>query len=155
MIRIQTAYQHIKQVKDLFAEYVNTELKEYDLVFQHFDKEFDDPATTYAPPKGRLYIALVDDNPAGCIGMYPHDQQQCVLKRLYVKPQFRNMHIANMLVTQIIQDATSIGYQAILLDTAEKFNAAIQLYTKLGFKEVNPFYHNPYQDVKYFQLKLN
>jgi len=54
--------------------------------------------------------------------------------------------------TQIIADATALGYAVMRLDTLE---SAMQLYTALGFQRCAPYYPNPLPGVVYWERMLN
>ena len=42
----------------------------------------------------------------------------------------------------------------MVLDTIKPLKRAINLYKKFGFKEIDPYYHNPMPDVIYMKLTL-
>ena len=54
----------------------------------------------------------------------------------------------------IIELAREDGFKRMVLDTVAPLEAAISLYRKLGFEEVEPYYHNPFEDVIYFGIDL-
>lgn len=112
-------------------------------------------ADKYARPDGRLYIAKVEDEAVGCIGLRKIDDENCEMKRLYVKPAFRGHKIANKLVELIINDAKEIGYKSILLDTLPFLEGAIRLYKKLGFFEIDSYNNSPMDNLVYLRLDLN
>jgi len=153
MIKITSGLVHIEQVKQLITEYL-TEL-DIDLTFQHVDQELADLATTYQLPLGRLYIAFDDEIPVGCVGLKPLNSQSGEVKRLYVKPSYRKQHIANLLMTKLLEEAKLIGYQQLYLDTLASLTQAVALYQKFGFKEIPPYYDNPLDHVIYFKLEIN
>ena len=47
------------------------------------------------------------------------------------------------------------GCERMVLDTVAPLEAAVALYRKLGFQEIEPHYHNPFEDVIYFGIELN
>ncbi|MBI1824918.1 MAG: GNAT family N-acetyltransferase [Planctomycetes bacterium] len=108
----------------------------------------------YAPPRGRLYIARAGEKTAGCIALRPLEGDICEMKRLYVRPEFRNLGIGRDLTLKIIEDARAIGYDRMRLDTIPKLQSAIKLYEKLGFVDIAPYYSNPIAGVRYMELRL-
>lgn len=60
-----------------------------DLCFQSFEQEVAGLPGKYAPPSGRLYLAYVDEQLAGCIAMRALEDGVCEMKRLFVRDGFR------------------------------------------------------------------
>ena len=125
-----------------------------DLCFQDFDREMQELPGAYAPPDGRLYLAWVGDELAGCIALRRHDAQSGEMKRLYLRPAFQGQGFGRLLAEHIMLDARQIGYQRLLLDTLPIMQSAQAMYAKLGFQETSAYVHNPVEGVKYMQLPL-
>lgn len=151
-IEIRPAYDEIQKIKGLFAEY--TQSLGVNLDFQDYAKELEQLPGRYNFPEGRLYIALADGQPAGCVAMRKIDAAFCEMKRLYVKCEFRGQKMGKMLANQIIQDAIELEYEFMLLDTFGSLKSAVKLYERLGFYEIDPYYDNPLENVVYMQLEL-
>lgn len=144
----------MNEIRALFREY-ETELNE-DLCFQSFEAELKDPLQKYGPPKGVLYLALWNNEAAGCIALMPlQEDGVCEMKRLYVRPVFRKHQIGKALVEQLLKDAVQLGYATMKLDTLQKLEAAIALYKRYGFVETTAYYENPLSQVVYMQKKLS
>lgn len=137
----------------LFLEYA-TELN-VDLCFQNFSQELEDPLFKYGPPSGALFIAFYNNEPAGCIALQPISlAKTCEMKRLYVKPECRNMGIATTLVETLTNRAKELGYTRMVLDTLDKLVPAIALYKHHGFIETTSYYNNPLPGVVYMAKEL-
>ena len=110
----------------------------------------------YAPPAGRLLLALWDGKPAGVIALRPLEEAGlCEMKRLYVRPEFRGHNIGRLLAEQIIREAAEIGYARMRLDTvAGKMDSAIAMYRELGFRETDPYYQTPVGHTLFMELAL-
>lgn len=152
LIKNVTAEPLLGEVRKLFSEYQRS--LTIDLAFQHFEEELATLPGKYAPPRGRLYVAFVDDTATGCVALRPLQVGQCELKRLYVRPQFRGQGFGAMLAQQAIAAAKQIGYRQMLLDTLSSMQTAQALYQTLGFREIAPYYANPYKGTKYMCLDL-
>ena len=140
-------------VVNMFNEYAE-ELNE-DISFQHPGEEFNNPLVKYAPPKGALLIALYNEEPAGCVALQPLAQEgTCEMKRMYVRPAFRKYSIGRLLANAILDEALSLGYYKMVLDTLQKLQPAIKLYRSLGFKDALPYYNNPLKDVVFMEKQL-
>lgn len=151
-IEIVEAYQDLKNLSALFQEYAAS--LAVDLNYQDFSSELSSLPGKYAKPDGRLYLVLVDGSPAGCVAMRRLDGSRAEMKRLFIRPDYRGLHLGRMLVEQIIQDAVSIGYHSLVLDTLSTMDHAKSLYYALGFVEIAPYYNSPILETTFLSLSL-
>ncbi len=151
-MEIRNGVDYIPQVKELIMEY--TQRLNRDLSFQNLDEELSDPAKKYTAPEGELIVAVDKEEVLGMVAYHKHSDSRCEMKRLYVKPQARGTHLGEKLVEEITRRAKKAGYKEMVLDTIVPLKAAVRLYRKAGFKECEPYYHNPMQDVIYMKKKL-
>ena len=152
MVRASSDAQ-IEQARQLFKEYA--EWLEIDLCFQNFDKELAGLPGDYAPPDGRLLLAIEDERIAGCVALRKIGEGVCEMKRLFLRPEFRGKGVGRKLVEAILAEAKEIGYERMRLDTLPpKMNDAIALYRSLDFKEIEPYYRNPVPGAKFMELEL-
>ncbi len=151
-VEIKLAYNDINSVKQLFCEYAD-ELN-VGLEFQSFKHELESLPGKYALPLGRIYIADYNGIIAGCVALSHLEKTSCEMKRLYVREQYRGKGIGESLAKQVINDAKSLGYSLMYLDTLTNLKYAVKLYKKLGFSETKPYYNNPLDNVVYMRLNL-
>lgn len=152
LTQAETASQ-IAQVRELFLEYAQS--LGFSLCFQSFDAELAGLPGDYAPPDGRLLLAQYEDQLAGCVALHKLDVDNCEMKRLYLRPQFRGKRLGRALADQIIAEARQIGYRRIRLDTVEPvMKDAVAMYRKIGFQEVAPYRLNPIAGALYMELEL-
>ena len=144
--------EYLGQVRHLFTEYSSS--LGIDLCFQNFDKELAELPGDYAPPDGRLLLAIHDRQIAGCAALRKISDGMCELKRMYVRPQFRGKGIGKGLALALIEDARSIGYTSMRLDTLPVMREAITLYRSLGFNDIDPYRYNPVGEAIFMELSL-
>jgi len=129
-----------------------------DLAFQDFASELGNLPGDYAPPRGALLLALVDDAVAGCCALRPLDEADdanaCEMKRLYVRKAFRGFGLGRQLAETAMDAARQAGYTHVFLDTLDDMEAARALYDELGFEEIPPYYHNPVAGAHYLKAVL-
>ncbi|HEV8183856.1 MAG TPA: GNAT family N-acetyltransferase [Candidatus Angelobacter sp.] len=129
---------------------------EFRLCFQGYEEEIQSLPGKYAPPSGRLLLALWDGRPAGVIALRPLEEPGvCEMKRLYVRPEFRGHQIGRILAERVIAEAAEMGYSRIRLDTIlGKMDSAITMYRALGFAEISPYYKTPVGPTLFMELAL-
>jgi putative acetyltransferase len=159
----------IAQARELFLEYEKS--LGFSLSFQNFDKELAGLPGDYAPPAGRLLLAVHEGQLAGCVALhklaakddsepasevYKEDGYEfCEMKRLYLRPQFRGKGLGRALADRIITEARAIGYKRMRLDTIEPImKDAVAMYRRLGFQEIAPYRANPMPGTLYMELEF-
>jgi ribosomal protein S18 acetylase RimI-like enzyme len=152
--RVTTAGEALQQARTLLTEYL-TELDE-DLNFQNITDELDNPLLKYGAPHGSLLLAFYNDELAGSVGLrpIPADVPACEMKRLYVRPSFRQLAIGKALALAICEEAVALGYKKMKLDSLERLQAAVNMYTRLGFTFTLPYNESPLEGVVYMERDL-
>jgi ribosomal protein S18 acetylase RimI-like enzyme len=143
-------------VREIFQEYARS--LSVDLCFQDFESELAQLPGEYAPPRGALLLAKVNQELAGCCALRPLDSADSPnaseMKRLYVRPAFRRLGLGRQLAESILDAARQCDYSCVLLDTLDEMETARALYEDLGFEEVAPYYHNPLAGAHYLRVML-
>jgi putative acetyltransferase len=146
-------------VRALFIEYA--ESLGFSLAYQGFELELTELPGRYAPPSGALLLARADGVEAGVVALRRLSPEICEMKRLYVRPAHRSLHtneglsIGRALALAIIAAGRALGYQRLRLDTiAGTMDAAIRLYTSMGFEEIEPYYPSEVPSTVYLELVL-
>ena len=153
IVQAETAAQ-VATAREMIEEYAAW--LEFKLCFQGYEEEIQSLPGKYAPPAGRLLLALWDGRPAGVIALRPLEEPGvCEMKRLYVRPEFRGHQIGRVLAEWIIREAAEIGYSRMRLDTISgKMDSAIAMYRTLGFAEISPYYKTPVGETLFMELAL-
>lgn len=148
-----SAPERLPSARELIAEYGAS--LGVDLSFQGFEAELAQLPWEYRPPDGRLLLALVDAESAGCAALRPLAGGSCELKRLYVRPAFRRLGVGRTLTEAVLEAARAIGYRRVLLDTLPSMGRAQDLYRSLGFRERAPYRPNPVPGASFMELALD
>jgi ribosomal protein S18 acetylase RimI-like enzyme len=144
--------KQIKSAKRLFIEYANS--LGVDLNFQSFKEELEEFPGHYSPPEGCIFLAYYKKKLVGCVALRKFKEDICEMKRLYSRPKYRIKQIGKNLATMVINKSRELGYKYMRLDTLPFMKEAIALYLSLGFKEISPYRYNPFENAKFFELKL-
>ena len=104
--------------------------------FQGWEAEITSLPGIYAPPMGRLLLATFDEQPAGCVALKQVTDQIGELKRMYVSHNFRGKRIGWHLGKAFVEEARTIGYKRVVLDSHVSMTHAHKIYEELGFKRV-------------------
>ncbi len=130
-----------------------------DLCFQNFEAELAELPGEYGAPQGKLLLAWVGGELAACGAMRGLREvdyaNACEMKRLFVRPAFRQFGLGRMLAQSLLDEARRAGYSAMLLDTLDDMEAARSLYASLGFEEIPPYYFNPIAGAHYLKADLD
>jgi len=145
--------EQVAQARELFLEYAQS--LGVNLCFQNFEQELAGLPGHYAPPHGRLLLAEYNGQLAGCVALHQWEPGICEMKRLYLRPSFRGKGLGRVIAETIIAEARNIGYQHMRLDTIEPImKDAVEMYRKLGFREIAPYRPNPIAGAMYMELHL-
>ncbi|MHB1134884.1 MAG: GNAT family N-acetyltransferase [Chloroflexota bacterium] len=142
----------LETVRALFGEYAAS--LDFDLCFQGFSAELAGLPGDYAPPDGRLFLALARGRPLGCVALRRLDATTAEMKRLFVRRGARGRGLGRALAEAVIGAARAAGYKSLRLDTVPGMVEAGRLYASLGFVEVPAYRYNPIPGVRYLELSL-
>ena len=153
IIEVSTERQ-IAVSRALFLEYAAS--IGVDLSFQGFEEELRTLPGRYSPPHGGIFLAILDDQPVGCVALRPLEPPGIAeLKRMFVRAAARGHGIGRALARRAIDRAREAGYARIRLDTLATMKDAQRLYRVLGFRDVDPYTFNPIPGAAYMELLLD
>ena len=158
-MRIVPAYTYHEEVSELFSEYTDMlianeeSFKDY-LILQNYEEEVSHLEDKYGMPDGRLYLAIWEGKPAGCIALRRLTGENCEMKRLYVRPAFQGHGIGRALAEKIIEEAKNAGYSHMFLDTVPVLADAVRLYRKMGFYETECYNDSPVETTLFMKYDL-
>jgi ribosomal protein S18 acetylase RimI-like enzyme len=148
VIHKATKPHDVAAMKELFRAYALW--LGVDLCFQGFEEEMARFPVGYV----HLLIAKKDGKPVGAVALKEHDKDTCEMKRLYLLPEAQGTGAGRAICERLMADAKTLGYKVMLLDSLRRLEAAVALYHKLGFEEIEPYNFNPEDDVVYMRRAL-
>lgn len=128
-----------------YLEWLNERIRrDYGIEFDveaMVESDLSDP-DKFHPPDGRFYLALYGDEIAGVGCLKKLEEGVGEIQRMYVLPSFRGKGIGRAIVNRLIDDARSIGYRQLKLESLDFLQAAHSLYRSVGFQEIDPYADN-------------
>ena len=131
----------LEPTRELFREYAAWVGDE--ICFRKFERELAELPGAYAPPEGRLLLAFVEEQLAGCVALRRFAAEIGEMKRLYARPAYRGTGLGRELTRQLIVEAQNAGYKLLRLDSLPRMEWAIAMYRDLGFYEIPRYSDNP------------
>ena len=80
-----------------------------------------------------VVVAFQNEFPVGCGAFKKFDDETVEIKRMFVRPEFRGKGIAGVILTELENWATELGFKFAVLETGKKQPEAIRLYEKSGY----------------------
>ena len=111
----------------------------------------------YQQPGGEFFIALADNRVIGTIGLMQKEKDYAVLKKFFVKKEYRSQKVGLALYKELIRFAKSTGVHHIILDTPSVAHTSHKFYEKAGFYRISESpieYHYPDRDSLLYLLDL-
>jgi len=102
-----------------------------------------------------FFVIRQDGIPAGCGGVQFFGTEYGELKRMFVRPEFRGLGLAKLMVEHLEAYTREHQIKTLRLETGIHQLEAIGLYERMGFKSIPPF--GDYVDdplSKFFEKKI-
>lgn len=151
-IRVTAGEASLASVRALLQEYWDS--FGFTPCFQNFGDELAGLPGVYTPPDGRLALATISGQPAGCIALRRIDAIRAEAKRLYVRPAFRGHGLGRALLEWVMGEARAAGYREIVGDTMPAMRDALALYDRMGLERAAPYAEQPTEGAIFIRIKL-
>ncbi|MBO9620404.1 MAG: GNAT family N-acetyltransferase [Niabella sp.] len=138
--------------RQLFRAYAQS--LDFDLSFQDFEKELTSIGAQYGAPEGALVLGFDGTMPVACAGVRRWDDKTAELKRMYIDPVYRGQKLGARLIAIALETALQLGYERMVLDSVSSMKAAIHLYESFGFRKIEPYRFNPFDDAVFMGKQL-
>lgn len=119
-----------EEAKNLFVEY--SSLKGAEKCFVSFENELKKIEEIY--PEGQILIGYEDNQPIGCIAVKALDSENCELKRLFIKEEYRGKGYSKLLFEAILARAKELEFKNAVIHTLpEVMKIGYNMYLRYGF----------------------
>lgn len=92
---------------------------------------------SYLQSGGEFWIALSNGSVIGTIGLMLKENHCAVLKKFFVKKEFRSKKVGLSLYNEFLKYAVGKGVRHIILDTPAVAHASHRFYEKAGFCKIS------------------
>jgi len=86
-----------------------------------------------------FFLIRENDIPAGCGGIKLFGTEYGEIKRMYVRPWFRGLGLAKLMLNHLTDYARNRSVSLLRLETGIHQHEAIDLYERTGFQLIPPF----------------
>lgn len=91
----------------------------------------------YQQSGGEFWIALCDGKVIGTIGLMLKEKNCAVMKKFFVKKEYRSQKVGLALYQELLKYAEVAGVRQIILDTPSVACASHRFYEKAGFRKID------------------
>lgn len=81
---------------------------------------------------------MSDGTVIGTIGLMMREKHCAVLKKFFVKKEFRSQKVGSALYRELLKFAENAGVRQIVLDTPSVAHASHRFYERVGFCKIEP-----------------
>jgi GNAT superfamily N-acetyltransferase len=100
----------------------------------------------FAPPSGLFLVGYRGGRPVACGGFKALDADTAYVKRMWVSPSCRGLGLGAALLHALEAEAVRLTYKRTVLDTHRSLTEARALYSKHGYRPIDPLLDEPYAD---------
>ena len=118
-----------------------------------------DISNSYQKNGGEFWIALSDGEVIGTVGLMLKEKDCAVMKKFFVKKEYRSKKIGFALYSELLKFAQNSGIKHIILDTPSVAVASHRFYENAGFRKITKeelpiLYTYPDRDSILYMLNL-
>ena len=96
----------------------------------------------FYPPSGRFYLVQHSGSYVGVGCLKRLSLTVGEVQRMYVQPRARGIGAGRLLVDRLVEDARTLGYKTLRLESLKVLAAAHALYRSVGFVQIDPYSEN-------------
>ena len=86
-----------------------------------------------------VVVIYYKDTPIGCGGFKRYSTETAEIKRVFVRKDFQGKGISKIIMSLLENQARNDGYKSLILETGKPLMAAVNLYHKIGFTQIDNY----------------
>lgn len=95
-----------------------------------------DITQSYINSGGNFWLAVADGHVVGTLALMRINDEWSVLKKFFVREDFRSQKVGLALYTRLLDFAKAKGFRHIILDTPSVAKKAHAFYVRAGFRQI-------------------
>lgn len=95
-----------------------------------------DITESYINHGGNFWLAVDDGHVVGTVALMKINDDWCVLKKFFVRSDYRSQKVGLALYTRLLDFANTNGFRHMILDTPSVAKKAHAFYVRAGFKPI-------------------
>lgn len=111
-----------------------------------------DPKGQIIDKGGRIFMALKDGRPVGCVALLKMDDGGYEVAKMTVSEDLRGSGLGRLLMQRCIDAGAEMGAKRLYLETNSSLGPALGLYRAMGFKDLAPV-ETPYARADVFMQR--
>jgi len=135
--------------KELNMEWLQT----YFYVEPHDEEVLNNPESYILDNDGYIFFAKYNKEIIGTVALI-NESEAYELSKMAITPKYRGLKIGLLLMNHCIEFAKNKGWDRVILYSNRKLTPAINLYFKVGFKEI-PLEPDIYYERANIKMELN
>ncbi|MFF9341750.1 MULTISPECIES: GNAT family N-acetyltransferase [unclassified Streptomyces] len=116
---------------------------------EYDDDMIGDGLDRLAPPAGEFLVGRYRGKAAACGGIVLLDGGRAELTRVFLRPAYRGLGGADLLMTGLEEAARALGARRMVLNTRLDLVEARALYVRHGYGEIPAYCSGPYMEIWY------
>lgn len=103
----------------------------------YYDKSTDNLSDLFTQKRSAYFVIEINNEIAGGAGIFPTkglSENTCELVKLYVSKKYRHNGYGQTLLEKCIEEARTLGYKKMYLESMPELANAIGMYKKNGFE---------------------
>lgn len=110
---------------------------------------------SYSPPRGEILLWSDGSGLVACGALRELEPGVGEIKRVFIRSDFRGPTFGRPFVRALLGRAGEVGYRRLRADTLPTMRAAIDFYTELGFRRIDPYWPHPVAEAIFFEREVD
>ena len=95
----------------------------------------------FESPNGAFFVGHRDGEFVGCAGLRRHSDTDVEVKRMFIRRPFRGRGYSRQLLELVEDEARTLGFSRVLMETGMAQPEAVGLYESSGYERIPGFGH--------------